>query len=140
MDLGIKEKVFLVTGGASGIGAVICRTIAVKKGIPVIIDRDDKRGTNLVNELKSSNHEAFFLKTDLIEESQCQIAVNATLKKYSRIDSLINNAGINDGIDLENGDLPGFKGSLEKNLHHYYMMAQFSLPSLKRNKGLIVSK
>ncbi|MDA0193649.1 MAG: SDR family NAD(P)-dependent oxidoreductase, partial [Bacteroidetes bacterium] len=91
MDLGIKGKVFLVTGGASGIGEAICRSIAAEEGIPVIIDRDDKKGVSLANGLKSSG--AFFIKTDLIEESQCKSAVDTTFKKYGRIDSLINNAG-----------------------------------------------
>ncbi|MNL23175.1 3-alpha-(or 20-beta)-hydroxysteroid dehydrogenase [compost metagenome] len=56
-----------------------------------------------------------------------------------RIDGLINNAGVNDGVGLESGDYEKFVASIHKNLIHYYLMAQHALPELKKTKGAIVN-
>ncbi|RYG24182.1 MAG: SDR family oxidoreductase, partial [Chitinophagaceae bacterium] len=56
-----------------------------------------------------------------------------------RIDGLVNNAGVNDGVGLENGDYEKFVASLHKNLVHYYLLAQHVLPELKKTKGSIVN-
>jgi L-fucose dehydrogenase len=65
--------------------------------------------------------------------------VSAVLEKFGRIEGLVNNAGVNDGVGLEQGDYEKFIESLHKNLVHYYLMAQFALPELKRSKGPIVN-
>ena len=59
--------------------------------------------------------------------------------KFGRIDGLVNNAGINDGVNLEHGDTERFLRSLRRNLVHYYEMAQFALPELKQAQGAIVN-
>jgi len=51
----------------------------------------------------------------------------------------VNNAGINDGVNLEHGDTERFLASLRKNLIHYYEMAHFALPELKKSRGAIVN-
>jgi L-fucose dehydrogenase len=55
------------------------------------------------------------------------------------IDGLVNNAGVNDGVGLENGSYEGFIASLHKNLVHYYLLAHHALPALKKSKGAIVN-
>src|SRR5205085_12349968 len=65
--------------------------------------------------------------------------VNAVIEKFHRIDGLVNNAGINDGVGLEKGDYEKFMQSLHRNLVHYYLMAQLVLPELKKSKGSIVN-
>ncbi|GAA6771465.1 hypothetical protein AAGS39_22130 [Flavobacterium sp. CGRL2] len=66
-------------------------------------------------------------------------AVEAVIAKFGRIDGLVNNAGVNDGVGLENGNYEDFAASLHKNLVHYYLMAQHALPYLKESKGAIVN-
>lgn len=61
------------------------------------------------------------------------------LASAGRIDGLVNNAGVNDGIGLESGSYEGFVASLHRNLIHYYLMAHFALPALKISKGAIVN-
>ena len=56
-----------------------------------------------------------------------------------RLSRLINNAGVNDGVGLENGDYAGFMASLHRNLIHYYLMAHYALPALKESQGAIVN-
>lgn len=59
--------------------------------------------------------------------------------KYGRIDGLVNNAGTNDGVSLENGSPQAFKQSLHINLVHYFSLAHYALPHLKKSKGNIVN-
>ena len=65
--------------------------------------------------------------------------MNAVVQKYGRIDGLVNNAGVNDGVGLEHGNYENFMASLHKNLVHYYLMAHHALPFLKESKGAIVN-
>jgi NAD(P)-dependent dehydrogenase (short-subunit alcohol dehydrogenase family) len=62
-----------------------------------------------------------------------------TVKTFGRLNALVNNAGINDGVGLENGSPQKFVESLQRNLLHYYNMAHFALPSLKHTRGAIVN-
>ena len=66
-------------------------------------------------------------------------AIKAVVGKYGRIEGLVNNAGQNDGVGLENGSYERFMESLHRNLVHYYLMAHFALPELKKSKGSIVN-
>ncbi|HYT95264.1 MAG TPA: SDR family oxidoreductase, partial [Gemmataceae bacterium] len=76
---------------------------------------------------------------ELTRTEECRKAVDAALAHLGRIDGLVNNAGVNDGVNLEHGDTERFLLSLRRNLVHYYEMAQFALPELKRNQGAIVN-
>jgi L-fucose dehydrogenase len=139
MDLRIKNKVMIVTGGSKGIGEGITRAIAQEGAIPVIATRDAKTGENLVNELKHQGKESHFIQVELSSKENCKKVVDQTLKKYERIDALINNAGVNDAVGLEKGNPEKFLESLNKNLYHYYYLAHYSLEALKKTKGSIVN-
>ena len=65
--------------------------------------------------------------------------LTTVVARFGRLDGLVNNAGVNDGIDLEHGDTERFLCSLRKNLVHYYDMAHFALPALKQTRGAIVN-
>lgn len=58
---------------------------------------------------------------------------------FGKIDGLVNNAGLNDGVSLENGDIKKFVESIDKNVGHYHTMAEICLPHLKKSKGIIVN-
>jgi L-fucose dehydrogenase len=65
--------------------------------------------------------------------------VNGTIQKLGHLDALVNNAGVNDGVGLENGSPEKFVESLERNLIHYYAMAHHALAALKKARGSIVN-
>ncbi len=139
MDLKIKGKVIIVTGGAKGIGAGIVRCLADEGAIPIIAGRSVDEGQQLMNDIKEGGGEAHAITAELSVVENCKRVVEETLKKYQRIDGLINNAGINDGVGLESGNPEAFCASLKKNLYHYYNMAHYCLPSLKESKGAILN-
>jgi L-fucose dehydrogenase len=76
---------------------------------------------------------------ELAEPAECERAVQAVVAQFGRIDCLVNNAGVNDGVGLENGDYQGFMQSLHRNVVHYYLMAHHALPELKKSQGAIVN-
>lgn len=139
MDLQLKDKVIIVTGGARGIGEGIVRVLAAEGAIPVIVGRNENDNLKLLKELAADNAEIFQVVTELNKPDESEKAVNEVIEKYGRIDGLVNNAGQNDGVGLENGNYENFMASLHKNLIHYYLMAHFALPELKKHKGSIVN-
>jgi L-fucose dehydrogenase len=136
MDLGLKDKVIVVTGGARGIGKGICEVLASEGAIPAIIGKDEKENIQAVAGLGKNS---FQVVAELTQPDQCEHAVNEIVKRFGRIDGLVNNAGVNDGVDLEHGGYEKFLASLHRNVVHYYMMAHFALPELKKSQGAIVN-
>src|SRR5258708_23918084 len=136
MDLNLKDKVIIVSGGAKGIGEGIVKVLAAEGAIPVIIGRSEEDNLKVVNEL---NGKASQVVAELTDPAQCESAVKAVIERYGRIDGLVNNAGVNDGVGLEKGNYEQFMASLHKNLVHYYLLAHHALPELKKSKGAIVN-
>lgn len=139
MDLQLKEKVVLVTGGAKGIGAAIVKTCAQEGAIAVAIDRDVPACQQLHDELSAQGLQTGFIAMDLASVENCKAAVQQAIATFDHIDALVNNAGINDKVGLEHGNPQEFVRSLERNLLHYFNMAHYSLPHLKRSRGSIVN-
>lgn len=139
MDLGLKDKVVIVTGGAKGIGAGIVKALAAEGAIPVIVGRSEGDNLKMLNEVTSTGGRAFQVVAELTEPTASEKAIATVVKQYGRIDALVNNAGVNDGVGLENGNYERFVESLHKNVIHYYLMAQHALPELKKSKGSIVN-
>jgi L-fucose dehydrogenase len=139
MDLELKDKVVLITGGAKGIGAAIARACGGEGARPVIVDRDAAIGKQLQAELNDHGITCHSITAELADPDQCRLAVQESFKLFGRIDALVNNAGLNDKVGLENGSPQEFVQSLGRNLVHYYCMAHYALPYLKEAKGCILN-
>lgn len=139
MDLKLRDKVIIVTGAAKGIGAGIVKVLAEEGAIPVIVGRNETDNLKLVSEIESLGGRAFQIVAELTQPAECEKVVRFTLKKFNRIDGLVNNAGVNDSVGLESGNYQRFVDSLHKNVIHYYLMAHHALPALKISKGSIVN-
>ncbi|WP_194775921.1 L-fucose dehydrogenase [Pararhodonellum marinum] len=139
MDLNLKDKVFLISGGAKGIGEAITMTIAAEGGIPVIIDPSETEGANLLKKLEASGGTALHICKRLTDSNTCKSVINESLSIFDRIDGVVNNAGVNDGVGLEDGSPEAFSQSIQKNLNHYYDLTHFALPHLIKSKGSIVN-
>jgi len=135
MDLQLKNKIIIVTGGAKGIGAGITKALAAEGAIPVVAGRSKEDNDAIIAKIGTG----FAITTELTHPEDCKNAVAATIEKFGRIDGLVNNAGVNDGVGLENGNYEAFVASLHKSLIHYYLMAHHALPELIKTKGAIVN-
>ncbi|GAB2556741.1 L-fucose dehydrogenase [Spirosoma aerophilum] len=139
MNLNLQDKVIIVTGGAKGIGEGISMVLAAEGAIPVIIGRNQDDNQQTVDAIRAAGGQAHQFVAELTLPDDCKRAVEQTMAQFGRIDGLVNNAGVNDGVGLENGSYDGFIASLHKNLVHYYLMAHHALPALKASKGAIVN-
>lgn len=139
MDLQLKDKIIIVTGGAKGIGEGIAKVLAKEGAYPVIIGRSEDDNAKTVHEIELEGGKAFAVTAELTKPEECEKAVKAIIQKFNRIDGLVNNAGVNDGVNLENGSYEKFMSSLHKNVVHYYLIAHYALPELKKTKGAIVN-
>lgn len=136
MNLNLGDKVIIVTGGAKGIGEGIVKVLVNEGAIPVIIGRNEADNLKTLEALGANG---FQVAAELSDPEECRKAVAQVVEKYGRIDGLVNNAGVNDGVNLENGNYEAFMSSLHKNLVHYYLIAHYALPELKKSKGSIVN-
>ncbi|MBL7751322.1 MAG: SDR family oxidoreductase, partial [Chitinophagaceae bacterium] len=93
----------------------------------------------VLQELELLGMKGSAVTAELSDPMQCESVIADILKHHGHIDGLVNNAGVNDGVGLEHGDYPRFMESLHKNLVHYYLLAHFALPALKKSKGSIVN-
>ncbi|MFD0798748.1 SDR family oxidoreductase [Maribacter chungangensis] len=139
MDLKLKDKVIIVTGGAAGIGKGISISLAKEGAIPFIIERNKTDIKDTISEIKKQGGQAAFAHAELTKPEECKNAINECILRFGRIDGLVNNAGVNDSIGLENGNYEDFTTSIHRNLTHYYMMAHYALPELKKSKGPILN-
>lgn len=137
MDFGLADKVVIVTGGGAGIGAAISESLAAEGAVPVIFARREPDAAFLARiEARSPN--AGWVQVELSDDARCRAAVAETLRRWGRIDALVNNAGINDSVGLDAGP-DEFRASLERNLIHYYTLAHLCLDELKTHRGAIVN-
>lgn len=139
MDLGLTDKIIIVTGGAKGIGEGIVKVLAAEGAIPVIVGRSEADNLKCIRAVSAAGGKAHQFVAELSEPDACKKAVEEVLQQFGRIDGLVNNAGVNDGVGLESGDYERFMASLHKNVVHYYLMAHYALPELKKSKGAILN-
>ena len=139
MDLELQSKIIIVSGGARGIGEGITNLLAAEGAIPIIIGRSEENNLALVKAIQIQGYQADQVVAELTDPIACENAIKKIVAKYSQIDGLVNNAGENDSVGLENGNYELFMKSLHKNLVHYYLLAHHALPYLKKSKGNIVN-
>src|SRR5690606_16346182 len=139
MELGLKDKVIVVTGGAKGIGQGIVNVLANEGALPVIVGRNEADNIKAVEEVTKAGGQAFQVTAELTLPEECERAARSILNQFPGVYGLVNNAGVNDGVGLERGNYQAFVASLHKNLVHYYLMAHHLLPALKESKGAIVN-
>lgn len=136
MDLQLKGKVVIVTGGAKGIGEGIVEVLSREGALPAIVGRNEADNKAVLEKIAGKG---FQVTAELTRPEDCENAVAKVVQHFGHVDGLVNNAGVNDGVNLEHGSYEAFMASLHKNLVHYYLMAHHVLPELKRSKGAIVN-
>lgn len=138
MNLQLQNKVIIVTGGAKGIGEAISTGLAEEGAIPVIFGRNAKENEETIEKIKSNGGNGYHYRVELSNPVECEKAVASLIKDLGRIDGVVNNAGVNDGVSLENGSYEGFMSSMHLNLVHYYLIAHYALPELKKAKNAAI--
>ena len=139
MDLQLKDKIIVVSNGGKDIGEDIVKVLANEGAIPVIIGRNENDNLKTAEAVKSSGGKCFQIVAELTTPDECESSIQKIIKEFDAIDGLINNTDVPDGVELEQGDYEAFTASLHKNLLHYYLLAHYALPELKKTIGSIVN-
>jgi L-fucose dehydrogenase len=137
MDLGLQGKVVVVTGGGTGIGAAISKTLAEEGAIPVILARHTP-APDFMAELTALAPKAGFIQTELSQDEACRAAVAEVKSRWGQVYGLVNNAGTNDNLDLSTPP-EAFRASLDQNLIHYYALVHLLQDDLKSAQGAVVN-
>lgn len=140
MDLGLKNKVVVISGAAGmpgSIGETILQNLVNEGAIPAVIDRND-RGFAYIEKIQEKGIDGIFCKTDVTNPEQIKNAVKTITEKYGRIDAVINNVGVNDGVGLD-ASYEEFMNSLKLNMVSYFLIVKHALPFLKKSKGNILN-
>ncbi|MCH2210916.1 MAG: SDR family oxidoreductase [Fuerstiella sp.] len=135
----LSGHVVIVTGAGSGIGKETA-LLAAREGASVVVaEVDPEKGMAADNEILESGGQSIFIKTDVADEVCVAAMVAQTLEAFGRVDSLVNNAG----IDLE-GPTTSFsqenwKRVIDVNLGGTFLCSRACLPALRRQGGSIVN-
>ncbi|TRX51895.1 SDR family oxidoreductase [Fulvivirga sp. M361] len=139
MDLKLKDKVFIVTGGAKGIGEAITLELVKEGAIPVIVGRSNGVAKQLAAGIRAGGNRCLVITIELGLEDVCKSIIDKTIAEFGQIDGIVNNAGTNDGVGLIEGSPEQFKNSVLANLTHYYDLVHYGMEHLKVTKGAIVN-
>ena len=134
MNLELKDRVVLVTGGAAGIGEALVHGFHREGARVWFADRNAERGNALADRLTGTR----FLEGDLTDAVVCGEMVQRIVRESGRLDVLVNNAGVNDGVPLE-GSPAEFMASLRRNLLHVFALAHHAREALCATRGTIVN-
>lgn len=104
----------------------------------VFVGRNESAGNLLARRATKSRGACAFVKADLTREADCEYCVQQTLAKFGGLDIVVNNAGVNDAVGL-NQSPAEFMASLQRNLFHVFAVTHFALTALKKARGAIVN-
>lgn len=134
----LKDKVAIITGGASGIGEAGTRIFALSGATVCIFDVNETAGERLADELNSKGHRAVFFKTDISDYASVEASVNSVEKMFGRVDILYNNASVFLGgrdTVIADVDVDIWNKVLSINLNGMFYLSKLCLPIMKRIGG-----
>lgn len=136
----LKDKVAIVTGGASGIGKAVVKLYA-EEGAKVVIADFSERGKELSDELNAANYETLFVKTDVTNEEDVKHVVAETVKKYGTLDIMYANAGIADDSIATELSYEKWKRTIDINLSGVFLSDKYAIEQFLKqgNGGVIVN-
>lgn len=128
----VQDKVIIVTGGANGMGETHVRLLASEGAKVVITDIDEKKGTQLAEEIGEN---AIFVKHDVSSESDWQNVVQEATEKFGPINVLVNNAGISPVTSIETMSLEDYQNVVNINQISVFLGMKSVISSMKETEG-----
>ena len=136
----LDTKITLVTGGAGGIGKEICKALLDAKSKVILADIDEKKSNTFIKSLKKSKNKIVFYKLDATSEKNIKELKKIILKKYKKLDILINAIGICKNKDASKVTKSEWDEVININLNSmFYLCREFGKTFIKQKKGNIIN-
>ncbi|OIK15770.1 short-chain dehydrogenase [Bacillus sp. MUM 116] len=134
----LKDKVAIVTGGASGIGEATVRLFA-EEGAKVVIADFSERGKDVSVELNTNGFDTLFIKTDVTKEEDIKQMINETVNHYGKLDIMYANAGVADDAPAHELSYEKWKRTIDINLSGVFLSDKYSIEQfLKQGTGGVI--
>lgn len=127
----VKNKIAIVTGGASGLGKSSAILLAREGAKIVVTDIDEEDGKKVVQRIKANGGEAIFIKQDVSKEDEWKNVIETTLKTFGKLHILANSAGIGLGGTVEEVTLEDWKNLIDVNLNGTFLGTQYGIKGMK---------
>ena len=136
----LKEKVAIVTGGGRGLGEATCRMLSKAGAIAIVADIREELAEKVALEIQADGGKAQPLRIDITDAEQVQTAINQIVNQYGSLDILINNAGVDVTLSIEELSVADWERIIAVNLSGAFIMSKYALPQMKKQgKGHIVN-
>ncbi len=136
----LDEKVAIVTGGATGIGEAISKKFALEGAKVLVVGMPQDPVKEVIDDIKNANGEALGFSADISSEDNAKEAIETAVKRWGKLDILINNAGVYPEVDtVDDFSTDAFDNLLKNNLRTTFLMTKYAIPHLKKSRGNIVA-
>jgi short-subunit dehydrogenase len=134
----MKNKVVIITGASSGIGKALAQSFMRAEANVVLAARDSNKLQEIVQETKADVEKVLIVQTDVTNITDCKRLIENTIKKFGKIDILINNAGISMRAIIEKVNLDVIKRVMDVNFWGTVYCTKLALPYLIQSMGSVV--
>ena len=131
MEQKLKDKVVVITGTTSGIGAGMAKLFAAHGAKVVGSGRRQEKGEAVVKEIIDNGGEATFVRTDVLDQEQLQNLIDTAVNKYGRIDILVNNAAYEPTKVFAENTYDDYRKVIDTNLGSYIMASIYALKYMR---------
>ena len=130
----VRGKVAIITGAALGIGAATARLLSKEGATVLLTDIKDTEGQAIADEIRRFGGNAAYLHLDVADEAAWQGAVDEALRRFGRLDILINNAGVGWGGPPEEETLERWRKLMSINLDGVFLGTKHAIKAMAREK------
>jgi len=138
LDTDLTQKVVVVTGGGQGLGAAICSELA-QAGADVFVADRSERAESVAAALTREGRRAYALRGDVGDPDDVRGFVDEAKKRFGRLDAVVNNAGIDRTIGVDEMEVDDWDAIIRTNLRGPFLLSKFALPLLRESRGDIVN-
>lgn len=135
MDLSLKGKVIVISGGTKGVGKTIAEECALRGAKVVIGGRDDEAAKNSIRLMRTNNTDGLFVYTELSNVEDCKKLFDEAYAKFGRIDGFFNYAGITPISPLDTCDEETFDNVMDVNFKSAFFCCQNAIKYMRMNGG-----
>jgi NAD(P)-dependent dehydrogenase (short-subunit alcohol dehydrogenase family) len=131
----LHGKVALVTGGGRGLGEAICRTLAAAGAAVAAADIRQDLAENLAGQLRDQGAKALAVRLDVGDERQAEEVLSQVAGKFGRLDVLVNNAGTDVTLPVEELSFADWDRVVRTNLRGPFVLSKLAFPVMARQGG-----